>query len=210
MSDAETRSTALPVSLRRRAAVVIGASAGGVEALIEILPGLPADYPLAVVVVLHQAEQHASVLPELFARRARLAVRQPVDKEPLQPGTLYFAPPGYHLLIETNRSLSLSCDAPVLFSRPSIDVLFESAADAFGRALVGVLLTGANADGAAGLARIAQQGGLTVVQDPAEAHSPDMPGAAIALRTPDFVLPLAGIGRLLAGLTAQFAPPAAP
>ncbi|WP_298931367.1 chemotaxis protein CheB [uncultured Ramlibacter sp.] len=191
----------LPAGFRRdAAAVAIGASAGGVEALLALLPGLPQDYPLPVVVVLHQAQDRDSVLAEVFASRMRLAVRQAADKESLAPGTVYFAPPGYHLLLEKDRSFALSCDAPVHFSRPSIDVLFDSAADALGPGLVAVLLTGANQDGAAGLAHAGSSGGLTVVQDPLQASSPDMPLAAIAARTPDFVLPLQAIRELLSSL----------
>jgi len=151
-------------------------------------------------VVLHQAEDRDSVLAELFASRTRLAVRQAGDKEAMAPGTIYFAPPGYHLLLEQDRSFALSCDAPLHFSRPSIDVLFDSAADALGPGLAAVLLTGANQDGAAGLARAGALGALTVVQDPAEASSPDMPRSAIAARAPDFILPLQAVRSLLAGL----------
>ena len=118
----------------------------------------------------------------------------------MAPGTLYIAPPGYHLLLEADRSFSLSCDAPEHFSRPSIDVLMESAADALGPRLAAVLLTGANHDGAAGMAKVGRLGGLTVVQDPDEALFPEMPRAALALRAPDFVLPLQQIQAFLAGL----------
>ena len=185
---------------RAVAAVAIGASAGGVEALLALLPSLPPGFGPPVIVVLHQAEDRDSLLADLFASRARLAVRQAADKEMLAPGTIYFAPPGYHLLLEADRSFSLSCDAPEHFSRPSIDVLFDSAADALGPGLAAVLLTGANQDGAAGLAHAGRQGGLTVVQEPDEASSREMPLAALALRAPDFVLPLQGIRQLLACL----------
>ena len=182
-------------------AVVVGASAGGVEALLALLPQLPAGYGVPIVVVLHQAEDRDSTLADVFASRAAMRVRQAGDKEPMEPGTLYFAPPGYHLLLERDRSFALSCDAPLNFSRPSIDVLFESACDALAPHLAAVLLTGANSDGADGLACIGKAGGLTIVQDPAEAPSNDMPLAAIARRTPDFVLPLRGIRQLLSCLT---------
>lgn len=183
--------------LQRIQAVVIGASAGGVDALMEILPGLPASFGLPLVVVLHLPESRHSQLAEIFMRRTPLQVREAADKETLTPGTLYFAPPGYHLLVESDHSLSLSCEAHVHFSRPSIDVLMESAADAYGPGLAGILLTGANSDGARGLDKIGRQGGLSVVQDPAEARMPAMPEAAIRLRQPDLILDLKSIHSLL-------------
>ncbi|MDB5778585.1 MAG: CheB methylesterase [Polaromonas sp.] len=186
-----------PAKLQRVQAVVIGASAGGVDALMEILAGLPASFGLPLVVVLHMAESRHSQLADIFRRRTPMQVREAADKEMLMPGTLYFAPPGYHLLVETDRSLSLSCEAQVHFSRPSIDVLMESAADAYGAHLAGILLTGANADGAQGLDKIGRQGGLTVVQDPAEARMAVMPEAAIRLRQPDLILDLKSIHSLL-------------
>lgn len=185
---------------RTTSAVVIGASAGGVEALLRLLSGLPADYPLPVIVVVHMADDRDSLLPEVFSYRLALPVREAVDKDSIQPGTVYFAPSGYHLLVEQDLCFSLSCDPREHFSRPSIDVLMDSAADAWGPQLAAVLLTGANEDGAAGLARVSQAGGLTVVQDPAEAQSPTMPRAAIKLHDPDFVLPLKGIKALIAQL----------
>ena len=161
-------------------AVVIGASAGGVEALSAILPALPADYPLPVMVVIHLLPERRSVIADLFAQKCRLAVREAEDKEPVLPRTVYFAPPDYHLLVETDKRLSLSSEAPVLFSRPSIDVLFETAADAYDDALIGVVLTGANADGANGVRAIAGAGGTVLVQSPAVAMAQAMPLAALA------------------------------
>ncbi len=181
-------------------AVVVGASAGGVEALLTVFSGLPADYALPLVCVLHLPESRDSLLADLFSRRLALRVKEAEDKESLRPGTLYFAAPGYHLSIERDRSLSFSREEPLHYSRPSIDVLFESAADCFQERLVGVLLTGANPDGAAGLAAIKQGGGLTVVQDPLEAQVPTMPEAALASHVPDHILPLRGIRALLAQL----------
>lgn len=183
--------------LQRVKAIVIGASAGGVDALMEILAGLPASFGLPLVVVLHLSENHHSQLADIFRRRTSMQVREAADKETLTPGTLYFAPPSYHLLVESDHSLSLSCEPQVHFSRPSIDVLMESAADAYGAHLAGIVLTGANADGAHGLARIGRQGGLSVVQDPAEARMPVMPEAAIRLRQPDLILDLKSIHSLL-------------
>ncbi|MBD9483606.1 chemotaxis protein CheB [Pseudomonas sp. PDM14] len=183
-----------------RDAVVIGASAGGVEALLGLFDALPASYGLPLVCVLHLPEDRTSHLAELFAKRLVLRVKEAQDKETLQPGTLYFAGSGYHLAIEQDRSFSLSREEPRHYSRPSIDVLFESAADVYRERLVGILLTGANQDGAAGLTMIKQFGGLSVVQDPTEAAVPTMPEAALALHVPDHILPLREIRALLARL----------
>ena len=178
-------------------AVVIGASAGGFEALLAILKGLPAAYPLPLVAVLHLPDNHESRLAELFGYRLALQVREARDKEPLESGTLYFAPSGYHLSIENDRSFSLSCEERVSYARPSIDVLFMSAADAYGKSAAGVLLTGANYDGAAGLAGMRVAGALTIVQDPSTAEVATMPEAAIRRMTPDLILPLAEIHAVL-------------
>lgn len=178
-------------------AVVVGASAGGFEALLELLKGLPRTYPMPLVAVLHLPEHHESRLAELFGYRLELQVREARDKESLAPGVLYFAPAGYHLSIENDYSFSLSCEERVSYARPSIDVLFASAADAYGDGLAGILLTGANFDGAAGLVGIQVAGGLTVVQDPASAEVPTMPEAALRRMTPDLTLPLAEIHSLL-------------
>jgi two-component system chemotaxis response regulator CheB len=182
---------------RELEAVVIGASAGGVTALLRILPGLPAGYRLPVVAVLHLPPGRQSHLAEVFQHRVSLNAREAGDKDEMVPGTLYFAPAGYHLLLEVEGTIALSCDAPQRFARPSIDVAMESAADAYGPRLVGILLTGANDDGAAGMAAIGAAGGLTVVQAPQEAEVDVMPKSAIERRQPDLVLPLDEIGRLL-------------
>ena len=186
-------------------AVVIGASAGGVQALLSLLTDLPDKFQLPIIALLHLPAARNSQLAEVFQHRLLIAVREAADKEKIAPATLYFAGPGYHLSIETDHSFSLSCEAPVHYSRPSIDVLMESAADAYGPSLAGILLTGANADGAAGLARIGQRGGLTVVQDPAEAEVSTMPQAAIARRPPSLVLALAEIRNLLLQLNKNYA-----
>jgi two-component system chemotaxis response regulator CheB len=182
---------------RRFELVIIGGSAGGVDALIGLLPALPAGFGPGVVCILHLPPDRESRLAELFALRAALPVREARDKETIVPGTVYFAGPGYHLSIENDRSFSLSCEPPVHFARPAIDVLMESAADVYGPALAGILLTGANHDGADGLARIRACGGLTVVQDPNEAQASTMPEQAIRRCAPHLVLPLAGIRTLL-------------
>ena len=185
---------------RRIEAVVIGASAGGFEALLAILKGLPATYPMPLVAVLHLPDNHESKLAELFGLRMALQVREARDKETLAPGVLYFAPSGYHLSIEDDRSFSLSCEERVSYARPSIDVLFASAADAYGKSLAAILLTGANYDGAAGLSGTQVAGALTIVQDPASAEVSTMPEAALRRMKPDLILPLAEIHSLLCKL----------
>jgi len=186
-------------------AVVLGASAGGIEALLRVLDDLPQPWHLPLVAVLHLPEGHDSLLAEIFTERLRLPVLEAADKMPLVPGHVYFAPPGYHLSIERDRRFSLSCEPPVRFSRPSIDVLMASAADAYGPAVAGMLLTGANDDGAEGLQRIHLAGGITAVQDPDEAQISIMPQAAIALHSPDHVLPLRGLRALLLQLESAHA-----
>jgi two-component system, chemotaxis family, protein-glutamate methylesterase/glutaminase len=180
--------------------VVIGGSAGAIDALTTILPALPREFPLPIALVIHLAPTGRSHLPELLGTRCELTVKEAEDKEPLAPATLYVAPPNYHLLVEATRHVSLSVDAPVHYSRPAIDVLFESAADAGGPAVAGVLLTGASEDGAWGLLRIAQAGGTTVVQSPDTAAAPTMPQAALRRCHPTHVLPVAEIGPWLARL----------
>jgi two-component system, chemotaxis family, protein-glutamate methylesterase/glutaminase len=182
-------------------AVAIGTSAGGIDALLALLVGLEPPVAAPVIVVLHLPEQHESRLAHVFSQRLALPVREARPGAPAQPGTVYFAPPGYHLLLETDHSFSLSCDEPVLFSRPSIDVLMESCAEAYGSGLLGMVLTGANEDGARGLAAVKACGGITAVQDPAEAAHAAMPQAAIRTADPEFVLPLAGLRSLLHTVT---------
>jgi two-component system chemotaxis response regulator CheB len=195
-----TPAAAHAAQLRGIEALVIGASAGGIDALLRILPGLPARCSVPVAVVLHLPETRDSRLAQVFGQHLALPVLQAEDKGTLRPGTIYFAPPGYHLSIENERTFSLSQEDPVHFSRPAIDMLMASAADAYGARLCGILLTGASADGAAGLARIGEAGGLTVVQDPDDAEISTMPAAAIKLRAPNLILPLRDIRSLLANL----------
>ena len=182
------------------AAIVIGASAGGVEALSVVLPALPAGSAVPVFVVLHQPRQRQSLVVDIFGPRCAVEVREAEDKDPVVPGTIYFAPPDYHLLVDRSDrgiQLALSTDAPVLFSRPSVDVLFESAADVYGPRLLGVVLTGASRDGAAGLAAIEKAGGRAVIQDPATAQVPLMPQASVAACPGAEVKTLSGIADLL-------------
>ena len=185
------------IAARVPQAIIVAGSAGGVEALIKVLPGLPEGMQTPVICMLHLPANRDSRLAELFAARLPVPVREAADKQAIDDGTLYFAGSGYHLSVEQDRTFSLSCEAPVHFARPAIDVLMTSAADVYGAGLMAILLTGANHDGAAGMARIHDRGGLTVVQDPAEAQVSTMPQRAIDLDTPDLVLPLAGIRELL-------------
>jgi two-component system chemotaxis response regulator CheB len=184
----------------RVGAIAIGASAGGVEALSTVLPALPRELDAPVFVVLHLPRERPSLLVDIFRHKCEFSVREAADKEGAQAGTIYFAPPDYHLLVDRGPSLALSVDEPVHFSRPSIDVLFESAADVYGARLLGIVLTGGNEDGAAGLAAVRAAGGYTVVQDPEEAQMPYMPQSALKQVTPDFVLRLGEIATLLRAL----------
>ena len=180
--------------------VAIGASWGGMDAIGSVLEELPETFELPIVVAQHRGTQTGEELLErILARHARLPVAAATDKEPLEPGHVYVAPADYHLIVEPGH-LSLSTEELVQFARPSVDVLFESAADAYAERTVGVLLTGANEDGAAGLEAIAAAGGFTIAQDPATAARPDMPAAAIARGAARRVLPLREIGGLLASL----------
>lgn len=177
-------------------AVVIGVSAGGFQALPVVLSPLPADFPAAVVVVQHVGPSGDQVFfVEHLGRLIQMKVREAMEREPVAAGTIYIAPAGYHLLIEDERTFSLSSEARVNYSRPAIDVLFESAARAYGARLIGVILTGANDDGAAGLKAVQTRGGLTVVQDPATAESAVMPAAAAVAA--DHVMSLADIAAFL-------------
>lgn len=180
-------------------AVVIGASAGAVQALGRILPQLPADYPLPVLVVVH-VPADPSGLVRLFGTKCAIRVAEPEDKEPIAPGAVYFAPPGYHMLVEDDGSISLSVDEPVLYSRPSIDILFQTAADQYGAGLLGVVLTGANEDGAAGAAAIAASGGRVIVEQPEFAYAATMPAAALARCPAAQALSLDGIADYLVRL----------
>jgi two-component system chemotaxis response regulator CheB len=183
-------------------AVAIGASAGAVQALLVILPGLPANYPVPVFVVVHIPPDRDNALVALFDGKCQLSVKEAEDKEKAGPGTIYFAPSDYHLLVERDGTLSLSLDEPVNHSRPAIDVLFESAADAYREGLVGIVLTGANHDGAAGLAAVCASGGIAIVEDPGTAATPTMPAAALAACSTAGISDLAGIADYLQRLAA--------
>jgi two-component system chemotaxis response regulator CheB len=160
-------------------AIVIGTSAGGLSALSALLEKLPPDYQLPIIVVQHRAKDQKNLLEEVLQLKCKIRIKQADEKEKIEKSIVYIAPPDYHLLIENDLTFSLSSDELVSYSRPSIDVLFESAAISYREALIGIILTGANNDGASGLQNIKKYGGLTIAQSPAEAQFPHMPGAAI-------------------------------
>lgn len=181
-------------------AVVMGASAGGIEALGVLLPALPPDACVAVLIVLHLLRTSPSRLAEIFSPQCALPVTEAQDKEPVRAGRVYFAPPDYHLLVDQGPRLALSVDEPVHYSRPSIDVLFESAADIYGAALLGIILSGANEDGSAGLAAVRRAGGATIVQQPDSAAVPYMVRAALNRGAAEWVLTLPEIAAVLGSL----------
>jgi len=177
--------------------IVIGASAGGREAFLKVLSPLPEDFPIPIVVVQHVHPTQNMFFIEDMNNQCRLAVKQAEEKEAIQRGKIYFAPPDYHLLIEEDKTFSLSFDEKVNYARPSIDVLFESAADAYASEIIGIILTGANFDGANGLKLIKNSGGLAIVQNPEEAESPTMPKGAINMTKVDHILTLKEIEEFL-------------
>jgi len=181
------------------AIVVVGTSLGGLSALKVLLAGLHRDFPLAVAIVQHRHKDSEPALLDCLQKYGELAIKEVEDKDELRPGKVYLAPADYHLLVESGY-FSLSTDQPVLFARPSIDVLFESAADVYKEQVIGVLLTGANHDGAQGLAKIKAGGGLAIVQDPKTAESSIMPQSAIATTSVDAILPLSEIAPYLMNL----------
>lgn len=191
-----------PSAPARFRAVVVGVSSGGVHALGSLLGALPADFPLPILIVQHIGAEAGDGLVRLLYGQSRLHVKEADEQELPLPGHVYLAPPNYHLLVESDGRLSFSADAPVSYARPSVDVLFESAAEAYGPTLIGIILTGANHDGSLGMARIKQQGGVTIVQDPAEAEAPQMPAAALAASAVDHVALLGNIAALLSALLA--------
>jgi len=181
-------------------AVVIGVSAGGLDVLGRLLPLIPASFPLPVIVVQHLHPLQDRSFLEILGRSCALVVKEAEEKEKALPGVVYFAPPNYHLMLESDATFSLSVDEKVNYSRPSMDVLFETAAEAFGPGLIGIILTGAGRDGAVGLRRIKENGGTTIVQDPATAQFPIMPLAAMEETEVDHVMNIEEIARFLSGL----------
>ncbi|MBF0231628.1 MAG: chemotaxis protein CheB [Desulfamplus sp.] len=178
-------------------AIVIGASAGGFNALHKILPMFRADFMLPIIVVLHRRADLESFFVKSLDDKCLLPVKEPLDKTKIEPGNIYIAPGGYHLLVEKDYHFSLSVDPPVCYCRPSIDVLFESAAEAFGTALVGIILTGANFDGSRGIKTIKSSGGITIAQNPDTAEVNYMPYSAIKTNSVDHILNLDEIPGLI-------------
>ena len=177
--------------------VVIGASSGGLDVLITLLQHLPRHYQIPTVAVLHQRPNRSSGVPEMLAKYTHMKVQEPEDKQGIEAGNFYVAPPNYHLLIDNDRVFSLSLDAPLNFCRPSIDMAFESAAEVYGDMLVGCVLTGANSDGAEGVRYIKRYGGHVLVQDPAQATVDSMPRAAIAAAEVDEIIKIEQIAERL-------------
>jgi len=179
--------------------IVIGASWGGLEALSAILSSLPSDFPLPILIVQHRPRNPlgSEFFIEILNRCCQLNVLEPDDKEHIETGNIYLAPSNYHMLVEHKRALALSNDDPVHYSRPSIDLLFESAAESYQQNVIGIILTGANQDGAEGLKIIKEKGGYTLAQDPTTAEVDTMPLAAIAAAKPDMILPLKDIAPFL-------------
>ncbi|WP_150305386.1 chemotaxis protein CheB [Pseudomonas saliphila] len=184
-----------------RGAVIIGASAGALEALSVLLPPLPATFPLPIFVVVHVPSDQPSVLADIFDPKCKLHAIEAEDKEPIVPGVIYFAPPDYHMLLEDKQTIALSNEEAVLFSRPSIDVTLESAADVWGEQLIGIILTGANQDGARGLQAISAAGGMAIVQSPVGAYASAMPEAAIAACPQAQVMSLNDISTYLSSIS---------
>jgi two-component system chemotaxis response regulator CheB len=180
--------------------IVIGTSAGGLRALSILLEKLPVHYPFPVIVVQHRSKDHKELLEEVLQGKCRIKIKQADEKEKIEGGIVYIAPPDYHLLVETDRTFSLSSDTETLYSRPSIDVLFESAAIAYKNELTGIILTGSNNDGASGIAAIKENGGTTIAQNPLEAEYSRMPKASIETKSVEHIWTLTEIYTYLLNL----------
>lgn len=178
-------------------AIVIGVSSGGMKAMKTILPALPQPFLLPIIIVQHISPHSDSTWINILNKECSIAVKEADEKEEIVSNTIYFAPPNYHLLIERDKTFSLSIDERVNYARPSIDVLFESASDAYKDNLIGIILTGSNHDGSEGLKKIKMYGGLAIVEDPNTAESAYMPSSAIERTSIDYILPLNGIIKLL-------------
>lgn len=184
----------MPLPCKQFQALVVGSSAGGIHALSTVFSSLPQDFPLPILVVQHMHPHSKSQLASILQKKAVINIQEAEEKEKVKPGTVYLAPPNYHLLLELDFSLSLSTDERVNYARPAVDVLFDTAVDAYQDKLIGLILTGANNDGAAGLRRVKQAGGYTLVQDPQTAEASSMPHAACAATEVDKILALEDIG----------------
>ncbi len=183
--------------------IVIGASTGGLKALKAILSVLPSEFALAVIIVMHRHKDTDGYLEQTLDNECKMHVKQADEKEEIKAGVVYVAPPNYHLLIEDDGTFSMSVEGAVNYARPSVDVVFESASEVYGKGLIGVILTGANKDGSLGLKKIKESGGLAIVQTPETSEAEEMPRAAIASVSPDYVLPLDEIGQLLRKLESE-------
>lgn len=184
-------------------AIVIGVSSGGMNVMKKIFTQLPKEFSIPIIIVQHIGSHSENVWIQLLNDKSNLEIKEADEKEIIENGKVYVAPANYHLLIERNKTFSLSIDDRVNYARPSIDVLFESAAEAYKNKLIGLILTGSNNDGSAGLKRIKEGGGLTIVQDPETAESYFMPASAIALYKPDYILNLEEIIKLLITIDTQ-------
>jgi len=184
-------------------AIVIGTSSGGMNALKFLFSALPVDFSIPIIIVQHISPRSDNQWIKLLNNNSKLYLKEADEKEKIEQGKVYIAPPNYHLMIERNKTFSLSIDERVNYSRPSIDVLFESAAEVYKNKLIGVILTGSNNDGTKGIKRINEYGGLTIAQDPVTAESSYMPASAIAAIQPDYILSLENIIELLINLDKQ-------
>ncbi len=182
-------------------AIAIGTSAGGLFALSGILDELPAGYPIPIMVVQHRSKDQKDLLEEVLQNKCKIRIKQADEKETIKGGFVYVAPPDYHLLVEADKTFSLSSDEAVRFSRPSIDVLFETAAIVYKDTLAGIILTGASSDGAAGITVIKEYGGLTIAQDPAEAQFPFMPESSIQTKAVQHIWTLSEIKKFLSEIS---------
>lgn len=184
-------------------AIVIGASAGGFNAFIKLLPSIPLDFPIPVIIVQHIHPNQDDFFVNFINQKCQLTVKEINDKEQILPGFIFVAPPNYHVLVEDDKIFSLSIDEKINCSRPSIDLLFESAAEVFRSKLIGIILTGANSDGALGMKKIKEYNGITIVQNPEEAESNLMPISSIDMCSIDHILELEKIPQMLVSLTKE-------
>lgn len=182
---------------KRSEVVLIGASAGGMEALNTVLAPLPKKFPLPILVVQHTAAYADNYLPVYLNNNCHVTVKEAEEREKIKPGVVYIAPANYHLMLENDRTLSLSVDAKVSYARPSINVLFETASFSLGKSIIAIILTGANSDGAYGIKQVKENGGITIAQNPETAHSRPMPTAAIDTNAIDFIFSLEEISEFL-------------
>lgn len=187
----------------RYEAIVVGISSGGMNLLKIMFSSLPTDFNTPIIIVQHVGANSNSHWIKLLNEKSNLNLKEADEKEKIENGTVYFAPPNYHLLIEKDRTFSLTIDERVNFARPSIDVLFESAAEAYKNTLIGIVLTGSNNDGNQGIKRIKECGGLIIIQDPTTAESPYMPSSALTFVESDHILSIENIIALLIALDVE-------